>query len=85
MLEKHPTKVPIIIQKANHSLLNTPEKYKYLTPKEQTMASFQFEIRKRLSINAAQSLFLFINGTTIPPFNATMGEIYEKMPTLMDF
>jgi GABA(A) receptor-associated protein len=77
--EKYTERIPIICEKSNNRGNNLPqiEKFKYLVPKEFTIAQFMFVIRKRLDINdSQQAIFLFINGT-IPATNSIISEIYE--------
>lgn len=77
--KKYTERIPIICEKSGKSGNNLPqiEKFKYLVPKEFTIAQFMFVIRKRLDINdSQQAIFLFINGT-IPGTNSIISEIYE--------
>ncbi len=78
-LANHPGKIPIILQSSKSSKLVVPNtfRHKFLVRPEQTFGSFMYEVRKRLTLEAEQALFLFAKGA-IPASGNTMGDIYEK-------
>lgn len=77
--EKHPGKIPVIVEKSQDSKLVLSEefKYKFLVQPDHTISNFMVELRKRLNLQPDQALFLFINNS-VPPTGSSMGEIYEK-------
>ena len=77
IMNKYPQRVPIIVEKCNKSTINDIDKNKYLVPKDMCMNQFIFIIRKRIQLDASQSLFVMINNQ-LSPSNIPLGEIYEK-------
>jgi GABA(A) receptor-associated protein len=79
-LKNHPGKIPIVVQKSKFSKIVLPEsfKFKFLVPSEQTFGAFVYEVRKRLNLDAEESLFIFAKGSSIPESGKIMGDIYEK-------
>ena len=74
---KYPTRIPIIVEKCKKSLLNDIDKKKYLVPKDMTMSQFIYVIRKRINLNASDSLFVMVNDHLVQT-NRQMGDIYEE-------
>ena len=77
VMETHPNKVPVILEKAPSVDVPDVDRNKYLLPREFTVANFLDVIRKRTSLNKDQAIFLYVNGT-VPASNATFGAIYEQ-------
>tara|TARA_B110001469_G_C9615837_1_gene306583 strand:+ start:19 stop:405 length:387 start_codon:yes stop_codon:yes gene_type:complete len=73
---KYPNRIPIIINKSEHSTLNDIDKQKYLVPNELTFSQFVYIVRKRINLSESESLFLFINNKLIPS-NKSMKEVYD--------
>lgn len=76
IIEKYPDRVPIIVEICDDSTLKNIDKNKYLVPKDLTFSQFLYIIRKRINLNEAEALFLFINGKLVPS-NKSMNEVYE--------
>ena len=75
--EKHPDKIPIICEKSNvEKVLPQLDKKKYLVPHDLTLGQFIYVIRKRMSLNSNQALFVLINGQS-PSQNTLISEIYK--------
>jgi GABA(A) receptor-associated protein len=53
------------------------DKVKYLVPNELTMGSFGQVVRKRLEVDPAVSIFLFVN-RMLYPTGALMATVYEE-------
>lgn len=77
ILKKYPDRVPVIVEKAEKSDITEIDKNKYLVPSDLTVAQFIYVIRKRLSINADQAIFIFINNT-LPVTSSMMLQIYNE-------
>ena len=77
ILLKYPTKIPVIVEKANHK--NTPDinKNKFLVPKDLTLGQFLSIIRKRIDITEQEALYIFI-GKILPPTSETMTKLYSE-------
>ena len=80
ILAKYPDKIPVIVEV--HASCKDPDfvldKHKYLTPSDLTASQFQYVIRKRMKLSAEKAIFLFVNGTIIPPSSATMADLYTS-------
>ena len=63
--KKYEDRIPIIVEKEKSSKLNDIDKTKFLAPSDLTMGQFSYVIRKRIELNEAESLFLFVNNTMI--------------------
>ena len=76
IIEKYPDRIPIIVEKSADSNLKDIDKQKYLVPKELTFSQFLYIIRKRIHLNEAEALFIFINNKLVPS-NKSMNEVYD--------
>lgn len=74
---KYPNRVPIIVQKAEGSAIETIDKRKYLVPNEITVGQFMWIIRKRIQLTPEKAIFLFVN-KMVPNSSMTMGTLYEE-------
>jgi len=52
------------------------DKNKYLVPQDLTIGQFVFVVRKRVALQPAQALFLFVDGK-IPASTATIASVYR--------
>ena len=59
------------------STLKDIDKQKYLVPKDLTFSQFIYIIRKRIHLNEAEALFIFVNNKLIPS-NKSMNEVYNS-------
>ena len=58
--QKYPDRIPIICERGKDNNIKDIDKNKYLVPADLTVGQFIYIIRKRIKMNAEQSLFLFI-------------------------
>lgn len=59
--EKYPDRIPVICEKAPKSgLPSIGNKKKFLVPADVTIASFIYVVRKRMTLDADQALFMFV-------------------------
>ena len=77
IIEKYPDRIPIIVEKCTESTLKDIDKQKYLVPKDLTFSQFLYIIRKRINLNEAEALFLFVNNKLVPS-NMSINEIYNS-------
>ena len=76
--EKHPGRIPIIVQPRNKDAKYQLKKYKFLCPEELTFGQFVYTIRRRLSgLRHEHALFVSINNTLQCNSSIVM-DIYEK-------
>lgn len=78
VLNKYEDKIPIIVEKSEHSKVADIDKHKYLVPKDLTAGQFIYMVRKRVKIASTEALFIFINNETIPVLNQTMQKLYDE-------
>ena len=74
---KHPTRVPIIVEKHDNCCFEAINKKKYLVPRDMLMNQFIFIIRKRIKLDSSQTLFVMVNNTLVSA-NDNLGKIYEE-------
>ena len=76
LIKNYPDCVPVIIRKSlNDKILQDIDKERYLIPKNLSVESLLFIIRKKLKINL--EIFMFVNDLSIPT-NITIGDVYNK-------
>jgi GABA(A) receptor-associated protein len=75
---KYPDRVPIICEVSSQfkDQFNL-DKSKYLVPNDLTVGQFIHVIRKRIKMDASQSLFMFINNS-LPNTSSLISEIYRE-------
>ena len=78
LLEKQPTKIPLILEKApdcKHAGIN---KTKHLILRNMTVNNFELMIKGLLKISEEEALFFAVKGKYTLTGEKTMGDIYEK-------
>ena len=78
VLKRHPNKIPIIVEKAPRSKINSIDKTKYLVEPGLSLPQFQATIKKKLQIDDKEGIFFLINGKNTLSGSDTLGTIYEK-------
>ena len=91
IIAKHADRVPVLVQKSEKSLLNDIERFKYLVPRDITLAQFLSVIRKKIvAMNETQAIWLFVPDTkenadgkkktsfVLAPTSSSMGDLYDK-------
>ena len=74
---KYPDRTPVILEKLRSSDIPDIDKYKFLIPKDLTLAEFIYVIRKRIKLKPEKAIFLFCNNT-VPSSSALMSKIYDE-------
>ena len=80
ILTTYSDRVPVIVERSTQARSDIPEidRKKFLTPSDITVAKFQSEIRKHISIPPSTSIFLFVSGKNIMPQAAqTMDQLHS--------
>jgi GABA(A) receptor-associated protein len=72
---KYPDKLPIIVELFGNCEF-TLDKYKYLVPSDLTVGQFMYIIRKKIKLESAKALFMFINNK-LSSTNQLMDTIYN--------
>ena len=78
IMQKYPDRVPIICERGGTTDIPLIDKHKYLVPSDLLVGQFMHVIRKRLKLDSAKAIFLFINNRTLPSTSVTLGIIYEE-------
>lgn len=78
ILSKYPDRVPVRIDRAEKADIPDIDKHKYLVPRDMTLGQFVYVIRKRINLNEAQAIFVFVGNTILPPTSAMMGQLYDE-------
>ncbi len=79
MINKYYDRIPVIVEKCQSRSNNLPDidKHKYLVPRDLTIGQFVHVIRKRIKLDAAQALFIFVNKNVVPPATSFVSSIYD--------
>ncbi|KAI9385039.1 hypothetical protein POPTR_011G004300v4 [Populus trichocarpa] len=75
--EKHPDRVPVIVEKAGRSDVPDIDKKKYLVPADLTVGQFVYVVRKRIKLSPEKAIFVFVKNT-LPPTATLMSVLYEE-------
>lgn len=78
ILEKHPNKIPIIVEKADNSDGLEIDKTKWLISEEITVGQLLLTIRRRIKLDPSETIFIYVNNTYIPSNQETIGQLYNK-------
>ena len=78
ILTKYPDRIPIIVYKNKNADIKDIEKNKFLVPGDLTIAQFLTIIRKRIELSDKETLFLFINDTTLAGGSEIISNVYDK-------
>lgn len=80
IMEKFPTRIPIIVEIHFSSKGKMPplDKTKYLVPQELTVGQFVYVLRKRLKLSPEKAIFIFFENQLSPTSELIMS-VYEKL------
>ena len=73
LLEKYPDRVPVVLE----SKVCESEVFKYMVPRDRTIAQMIVQLRKHIQMTPKQAIYLFVNNA-LPPNSATVGEIWDQ-------
>lgn len=77
IISRYPDRVPVLIDKLHKSPIPDINKNKFVVPSDITIGKFLFEIRKHITLQSDQAIFLFVNNI-LPPASTVMGAIYDS-------
>jgi GABA(A) receptor-associated protein len=78
MLEKHPGKVPVIVERAAGATdLEQIDRKKFLVPRDMCIGQMACVIRKRLHLPPEQALYLFVGGK-IKSVSSSLASVYAQ-------
>lgn len=77
IIEKHPDKIPIIVE--YHKGVSLPNKVpnKFLVPNSFTFGEFLGTLRKKIELKPEHGIFVFIDNT-IPSMTINLGQLYKE-------
>jgi len=76
---KYPDRVPVICERSKQCKdIPQVDKRKYLVPSDLTIGQFIYIIRKRMALDSAKALFLFVNDSVLVPTSANINSIYDQ-------
>lgn len=78
MKRKYPSRTCIYLEKASGSKLPDIDKNKFLVPNDLSVGQMMHVIRKRLTLDATKSIFLFTERNTVPMTMQTIGDLYKE-------
>lgn len=74
---RYPDRLPVIVERAERSVLGDLDKQKYLVADKLTVGQFQHLIRRKLRLAPEQALFLFF-ANQLEPTHALMCDVYRE-------
>lgn len=77
LLEKHPNRVPVYVDKKQGDDIPSLDNHKYLIPNDMTVAQFMVIIRKKIKIDSKKAMFIFVDNSILPPNIATFRDLYR--------
>ena len=78
MIAKFPDRIPIIVERSKDASIPEMDRKKFLVPSDIVFGQFQSIIRKRININQATALFLFVgNNDRMIPISQLISNVYE--------
>lgn len=79
IMKKYPNRIPVICEPDPLSDVPSIDKKKYLVPKDLTIGQFVFVIRRRIKLDPAKAVFLFVGSQYIMPATANlMSIVYDE-------
>ena len=78
VLQNHPNRVPVYVDKKANDDIPDIENHKYLVPKDMTVAQFMVVIRKKIKLDPTKAVFVFVGHSILPPNAATFSELYTN-------
>ena len=77
IMEKYPTRIPIIVNKERRCNLPVIDKNKYLVDKHMNIREFIYIIRKRIELDKSTAMFITINDKMYTS-NDILSKIYQN-------
>ena len=76
---KYPDRVPIIIRTNPNGKQIQLDTFKFLTPKDITLARFLFELRSHVkSLSPHAAIYLLLEDGTLPPISSLLSSLDDK-------
>ena len=79
VLEKYPDRIPIIVERNNHSGNDMPvlDKKKFLVPTDLTIGQFVYVIRRRIKLAPEKAIFIMAE-SKLPPTAMLVSQLYKE-------
>jgi hypothetical protein len=79
LMNKYPECIPVIIKKnVNDKILQDIDKEKYLIPKNLNVSEIINIIRRRISLESKQAIFVFVGKGILVPMSQDINTIYQS-------
>ena len=79
IMDKYPERIPMIVCRATQSKdIPDIDRHKYLVPRDLTIGQFMHVIRQRIKLEPHVSIYLMINGFTMPATCQMLGLVYNE-------
>ena len=72
LLVKYPDRIPLIVE----SRLGDGQVFKYMVPKDRTIAALMTQLRKYIKMSPKKAIYIFADGY-LPPNSYTVGQVWE--------
>lgn len=72
----YPDRIPIIVMPGNKTAPSI-SRHKFLAPADIALYRFVYEVRKHITVNPEESIFIFCNGVT-PPLSSNLDAVYQR-------
>ena len=77
--ERYTNRLPIIVlQPENNDTIPKLDQYKFLVPSDLTVSQFMFVLRKRIKLDQAKAIFLFVNRSTLLQGAISLDLVYTQ-------
>ncbi|AYV82049.1 MAG: autophagy protein Atg8 ubiquitin-like protein [Homavirus sp.] len=76
--ERYQNKVPIIVEKADHSILPEIKRSKYLIENDVTIAQLIYLLRSNIQLSSSEAIFLYVDNSHIPSNADKIESVYKK-------
>lgn len=78
VLQKYPSKVPVIVYRSSTSLdIPDLKKNKFLVPRDFTVGQFIYLIRSNIKLPSHKSMFIFVNNS-LPTTSTLISTLYQN-------
>lgn len=74
IIEKHPGKIPLIIESNKDKEL--PPIHKFIIPNDLTVGQVMYMLRKRVKLRETEALYMFFNNSLVNT-NVLMAQVYD--------
>ena len=79
ILNRYPDLIPVICERVEgHTTVPDLDRRKFLVPPHLTMGQFVYVVRKRISLEPSQAIYMYISGNILAPTAHTLSLVYNE-------